>query len=82
MDDGVALPEPESMLKARAKDNKIEILIKWKDQPAADSSWKGLDYFRQLYPKFQLEDELILQTGRDVIVVKHPRGCSRKVALG
>jgi hypothetical protein len=52
MDDAVALPEPEPMLKARAKDNKIEILIKWKDQPAADSSWEELDYFRQLYPKF------------------------------
>jgi hypothetical protein len=40
------------MLKAQAKGNKIKILIKWKDQPAADSSWEGLDYFRQLYPKF------------------------------
>jgi hypothetical protein len=29
------------MLKAQAKGNKIKILIKWKDQPAADSSWKG-----------------------------------------
>jgi hypothetical protein len=82
MDDGVALPESESMLKAWAKDNKIEVPIKWKDQPAADSSWEGLDYFRQLYPKFQLEDKLILQAGRDVTVVKRPRGRPRKVALG
>jgi hypothetical protein len=81
MDDGVALPELESMLKARAKNNKIEILIKWKNQPTADSSWEGLDYFRQLYPKFQLEDELILQAARDVTVVKRPRGRPRKVAL-
>jgi hypothetical protein len=70
------------MLKAQAKGNKIKILIKWKDQPAADSSWEGLDYFRQLYPKFQPEDELILQAGRDVTVVKRARGRPRKVALG
>jgi hypothetical protein len=82
MNNGVALPEPESMLKARANGDKIEVLIKWKDQLVADSSWEEIGHFRKLYPKFQLEDELILQVGRDVTVVKRPRGCPRKVAVG
>jgi hypothetical protein len=80
MNDGVALPELESMLKARANGDKIEVLIKWKDQPATDSSWEEIGHFKKLYPKFQLKDELILQEGIDVTIVKHPRGCPRKVA--
>jgi hypothetical protein len=48
----------------------------------ADSSWEELELFKKLYPKFQLEDKLILQVGRDVTVVKHPRGHPWKVAAG
>jgi len=70
------------VLKARPNEGKIEILIKWNDQLAANSSCEELERFKKLYPKFQLEDKLILQVGRDVTVVKHPRGRPWKVAAG
>jgi hypothetical protein len=35
---------------------------------AAEATWVPLTEFRDLYPLFQLKDELILKGGRDVIV--------------
>lgn len=47
-----------------------EVLVEWKDKPAAEASWMCLDEFRALYPDFQLEDEVLLEGGKDVM-----RGC-------
>ena len=74
MDNGVALLEPESMLKARAKGDNIEILIIWKDKQTNDSSWEEIGDFWKLYLDFQLEDELILHAGRDITIIKRPQG--------
>jgi hypothetical protein len=45
-------------------------LIKGKNQLAAESLWEHAELFQKLYSKFQLEDELILQAGSDVMVGK------------
>jgi hypothetical protein len=37
-----------------------EILVKWKGRPAAEASWMKVAEFKDLYPLFQLEDELLL----------------------
>jgi hypothetical protein len=51
-----------------------EILVHWKGQAAAESSWMELDEFRRVYPTFQLTDELCLQEGRDVMCgIKYSR---------
>ena len=68
--EGTAVPEPELMLKSRIYRGQLQILIKWKNQPAAESSWEDAELFREVYPEFQLEDELILQAGRDVMIGK------------
>jgi hypothetical protein len=34
---------------------------------AEDATWEPLWEFQDLYPEFQLEDELFLQAGRDVM---------------
>ena len=67
IDDGIAIPEPELMLRNRVISGRLQVLIKWKNQPSIESSWEDAKTFQKLYPKFQLEDELILQVGGDVI---------------
>jgi hypothetical protein len=58
------------MLKSRINRAQLQILIKWKNQPAAESSWEDAKLFKEVYPEFQLEDDLILQAGRDVMIGK------------
>lgn len=70
MHEGAAVLEPDLMLKSRLQWGQLQVLIKWKNQPVAESSWEDAELFQKLYPKFQLENELILQTGRDVMVGK------------
>jgi hypothetical protein len=35
--------------------------------PAAETAWVALEEFREQFPDFQLEDELFLREGRDVM---------------
>jgi transcriptional regulator GlxA family with amidase domain len=42
-------------------------LIKWRGLPGDDATWESLEEFRAEHPGFQLEDELFLQAGRDVM---------------
>jgi hypothetical protein len=42
---------------------KLELLVSWAGHPAANASWVDMEEFKQLYPNFKLEDELILQGG-------------------
>ena len=67
---GVAVPEPELMLKTRLHQGNHQVFIKWKHQLAAEASWEDAELFKQIYPTFQLEDEQILQVGRNIMVGK------------
>jgi len=44
-----------------------QVLIRWKGEPAASASWEDIDSFVARYPSFQLEDELLVEGGRDVM---------------
>jgi len=65
---GRVVPEPEAVLKSRLARGHLEFLVQWKGAPATETSWVNCDEFQRLFPKFQLEDELLLQEGRDVMV--------------
>jgi hypothetical protein len=64
---GRVLVEPDVVLQGRWARGKKEVLVRWKNAPAAESSWVELEEFRRLFPAFQLEDELLFQGGRDVM---------------
>jgi hypothetical protein len=64
---GRVLPEPERVLQAQQRRGVWKILIKWRGLPVDDATWESLDEFRTEHPDFQLEDELFLQAGRDVM---------------
>jgi hypothetical protein len=44
------------------------VLVQWKGQPAVEATWVNLEDFWNLYPSFQLEDELLAEGGGDVMV--------------
>jgi hypothetical protein len=48
-------------------------------QAAAEATWVPAEEFRTLYPSYQLEDELLLQGGGDVMCgIKYQRRRARK----
>jgi hypothetical protein len=46
------MEEPEEAVRCRVTRSRRELLMKWKGQPAAATSWVELDEFKQLYPEF------------------------------
>ena len=42
-------------------------MIQWKGESAASATWEDVEPFCTKYPAFQLEDELLLDGGRDVM---------------
>jgi hypothetical protein len=60
-------PEPDQVVRARMARGIRQVLVHWKGQSAASATWEDLDSFRGKYPDFQLEDELGLEGGRDVM---------------
>jgi hypothetical protein len=44
-----------------------QVLVQWKDQPATSPTWEDYDTFSAHFPTFQLEDELVFDSGRDVM---------------
>jgi hypothetical protein len=64
---GAVTPEPEQVVRARLARGVRQVLVHWKSQSVASATWEDLDTFRDKYPDFQLEDELDIERGRDVM---------------
>ena len=58
---GAAVLELERATRARLARGVCQILVQWKGEPAASATWEDVDSFLDLYPSFQLEDELPVQ---------------------
>jgi hypothetical protein len=48
-----------------------QVLIHWQGEPSAFATWEDIDSFTKRYPSFQLEDELLVKVGRDVMWGRH-----------
>lgn len=64
---GAVIPEPEQAVKMRLLRGVRQVLIRWRGASPASATWEDVDTFRASYPLFQLEDELPLEEGRDVM---------------
>jgi len=54
-------------MRARFARGVRQLLVHWKGEPASSASWEDLDGFIARYPTFPLEDELLVEGGRDVM---------------
>jgi len=64
---GALAPEPARAVRSRLARGVRQVLIQWKGESAASSTWEDVDAFRAKYPSFQLEDELSFDGGGDVM---------------
>jgi hypothetical protein len=65
---GAIVPVPTAVLRIRLGPNGMrEALVQWDNLPPSSASWEDLEQFKQRYPRFQLEDELLLKGGSDVM---------------
>ena len=58
----------ERVLRSSLRHGEWYILVQWADMPASEATWVQAEEFRTVHPDFQLEDELFLEGGRDVMV--------------
>jgi hypothetical protein len=65
---GRACEQPEVVIRGRLARGRCEVLVQWRGKPAAEAMWTDLEEFHKLYPDFQLEDELLMEGGRDVML--------------
>jgi len=64
---GAVAAEPECAVRFRLARGVRQVLVQWKGKSPASATWEYVDVFRSKYPAFQLEDELSLEGGGDVM---------------
>ena len=64
---GRVIPTPAKVVRARWNRGVWQLLVQWVGRPAADATWEPLLEFVELYPQWQLEDELFLGEGGSVV---------------
>jgi hypothetical protein len=66
--DGRLLPALERVLRAQLRRGDWKLLVKWHGLPDDDATWEPLEDFKARYLDVQLEDELFVRAGRDVMI--------------
>jgi transposase InsO family protein len=64
---GAIVPQPSCVLRLRFEGGTRQALVQWEGLPPSAASWEDLDKFQMRCPQFQLEDELLLKGGSDVM---------------
>jgi hypothetical protein len=75
---GAVALEPERAVRRRVAGGVQQVLVHWKGQSPASATWEDVEPFRARYPAFQLEDELPLEEGRDVMSGRYGRVYTRR----
>jgi hypothetical protein len=65
---GTVVLEPTRAMRYRLARRVRQVLVEWKGESAASATWEDVEPFCVKYPAFQLEDELVLEGERDVMI--------------
>lgn len=65
---GRALEVPDKIMRTQLRCGVWFLLVKWLGFPEDDATWEPLIEFKLAFPDFQLEDELFVGAGSDVMV--------------
>jgi hypothetical protein len=68
---GAVAPTPVRVERARLARDVRQLLVHWRGEPPESATWEDLDAFCEQFPDFQLEDELDLEEGIDVMWGHH-----------
>jgi len=64
---GAVVPEPEKVVRGRLARGVQQVLVRWKGEPVSSATWEDKADFVTKYPAFRLEDEPVVEGGRDVM---------------
>ena len=67
---GRVLHRPARAVRGQLRRGVWHVLIQWDGLPDTEATWEPVEEFRALFPAFQLEDELFIEGGRDVMTGK------------
>ncbi|KAJ1276598.1 hypothetical protein BS78_05G226900 [Paspalum vaginatum] len=70
LENGCLLPVPERIWCTCLCRGDWHVLVQWDGSTVDQATWEPLRQFKDSYPTFQLEDELFLKDGRDVMTDK------------
>jgi hypothetical protein len=76
---GRVLLRPERILGSSIRQGTWHVLIQWAGMPQTEATWEPVDAFRESFPSFQLEDELFVGEGRNVVYTYERRGRQTRV---
>ena len=65
--DGRVIPSPVKVLRSSVRRGVQHLLVQWAGSSEMDATWEPLADFVKHYPEFQLEDELLVEEGRDIM---------------
>lgn len=66
---GRLLPQPDRVLGSNDHRGSWHVLVQCANMPKSEATWEPVEAFRAEYPTFQLEDELFVNGGRNVVRV-------------
>jgi hypothetical protein len=64
---GRVLLQPDRVLGSSIRQGSWHILIQWAGMAPSEATWEPVEAFRASFPSLQLEDELFIEGGRDVV---------------
>jgi hypothetical protein len=76
---GRVLLQPQRVLGSSIRQGTSHILVQWEGMNQAEATWEPREDFQEHFPSFQLEDELFVGEGRNVVYTYTRRGREPRV---
>jgi hypothetical protein len=78
---GRVLLQTKRVLGSSKRRGSWHVLIQWAGMPTSEATWEQREAFQKSFPSFQLEDELFVEEGRDVVYTYGRRNRAQAPAI-